>query len=89
MATAHVNHVFVAACDRWGTERGIDWTGGSVVCDEYGWPLAGPIDGYGSGLLLADCDLARARDKAWNERNDVLGDRRPDLDELGDAARIS
>jgi hypothetical protein len=29
------------------------------------------------------CDLERAREKAWNERNDVVGDRRPDLYRLG------
>jgi predicted amidohydrolase len=88
MATAHLNHIFVAACDRCGEERGVEWTGGSVICDEWGWPLAGPLDGYGAGLLAADCDLARARDKAWNERNDVLGDRRPDLYELDEPAPI-
>ena len=89
MATAHVNHVFVAACDRAGSERGVEWTGGSVICDEYGWPLAGPVDGYGEGMLLADCALGKARDKAWNERNDVLGDRRPELYRLGDTAPVS
>ncbi len=88
MATAHVNHVFVAACDRCGEERGVDWTGGSVICDEWGWPLAGPVDGYGPGLLVADCDLSRARDKSWNHRNDVLGDRRPDLYRLDEPAAI-
>lgn len=89
MATAHLSHVFAAACDRCGEERGQEWTGGSVICDEYGWPLAGPVEGYGPGLLLADCDLARAREKAWNERNDVFGDRRPDLYRLDEPASIA
>jgi len=89
MATAHLSHVFVAACDRCGPERGVEWTGGSVICDEWGWPLAGPVDGYGPGLLVADCDLARARDKAWSERNDVLGDRRPELYRLGASAPVA
>jgi predicted amidohydrolase len=88
MATAHLNHVFVAVCDRTGTERGVDWVGGSVVCDEWGWVLAGPPEGSGPGLVVADCDLARARDKAWNERNDVLGDRRPELYRLGESAAM-
>jgi predicted amidohydrolase len=88
MATAHLNHVFVAACDRCGEERGVEWTGGSVICDEWGWLLAGPVEGYGPGFLLATCDLARAREKAWNERNDVLGDRRPDLYRLDEPAPI-
>lgn len=89
MATAHLSHVFLAACDRCGEERGVEWTGGSVICDEWGWPVAGPIPGYGPGLLLADCDLVRARDKAWNERNDAFGDRRPELYRLGESARVA
>ena len=79
MAAAHVNHLFLAICDRCGPERGVDWVGGSVVCDEQGWVLAGPPADFGPGLIVADCDLSRARDKAWNERNDLLGDRRPEL----------
>ena len=89
MASAHLNHVFFAVCDRCGAERGVEWVGGSVVCDEWGWLLAGPVSGYGRGLLLADCDLGRARDKAWNERNDVLGDRRPELYRLGESAPVA
>jgi predicted amidohydrolase len=89
MATAHLSHVFVAACDRYGEERGVKWTGGSVICDEWGWPMAGPVQGYGRALLLADCDLARARDKAWNERNHAFGDRRPELYPLGETAPVA
>jgi predicted amidohydrolase len=88
MATAHLSHVFFAMCDRCGAERGVEWVGGSVICDEWGWVLAGPPEGFGPGLVIADCELARARDKAWNERNDVLGDRRPELYELGEPAPI-
>lgn len=86
MATAHLNHVFVAVCDRCGRERGVGWVGGSVVCDEWGWVLAGPPDGFDCGLVVADCDLARARDKAWNERNDAFADRRPEVYRLGETA---
>jgi 5-aminopentanamidase len=89
MTTAHVSHVFVAACDRCGEERGVEWTGGSSICDEWGWLLAGPVPGNGRGLLLADCALARARDKAWNDRNDVFGDRRPELYRLGESAPVA
>ena len=89
MATAHLNHAFMAVCDRCGPERGAEWVGGSVVCDEWGWVLAGPPPGFGPGLVVADCDLARPREKAWNERNDVFGDRRPDLYRLGKRAPAS
>ncbi|HET9213174.1 MAG TPA: nitrilase-related carbon-nitrogen hydrolase [Gaiellaceae bacterium] len=87
LATAHLNRVFVAVCDRCGPERGVEWVGASVVCDEQGWLLAGPREG--AGLVVADCELARARDKAWNERNDVFADRRPDLYGLGEPTGVA
>ena len=78
-ATAHVSKVWVAVCDRTGPERGVEWTGASCIVDPDGWLAAGPVDGYGEGILYADCDLALAREKAWGERNDVRGDLRPEL----------
>ena len=78
-ATAHVSKVWVAVCDRTGPERGVEWTGASCIVDPEGWLAAGPVDGYGDGILYADCDLALARNKAWGERNDVRGDLRPEL----------
>jgi len=78
-ATAHVNKVWVAVCDRAGPERGVEWTGASCIVDPDGWLAAGPARDYGFDLIGADCELDRARDKAWNQRNDVVGDRRPEL----------
>ena len=52
----------------------------------------------GEAPPTATIDLARARDKAFGERNDVLGDRRPELysraaavvaSEHGDTARLA
>ena len=40
MSSARVNRVFMAVCDREGTERGVKWVGGSAIIDENGW-LAG------------------------------------------------
>jgi predicted amidohydrolase len=78
-ATAHVNRVFVAVCDRWGAERGMRWVGRSLIADPDGEVVAGP-PGNREQLLLADCDLSRARDKRWpGTRNDALADRRPEL----------
>jgi 5-aminopentanamidase len=77
MAAAHVNRVHVAQADRTGDERGVSWVGASAIVDVSGELLAGPIDG--AGLLVAEIDPARARDKRWGERNDVLADRRPEL----------
>ncbi len=82
---AFANRMFVAAACRCGTERGVTWTGGSVIAGPDGYPLAGPASTAASAggarpeLLLAPCDLRAARDKATSLRNDVHRDRRPDL----------
>jgi predicted amidohydrolase len=78
-ATAHVSKIWVAVCDRTGPERGVEWTGASCIVDPDGWLAAGPVDGYGEGMLYADCDLGLAREKAWGPRNDVSEDLRPEL----------
>jgi predicted amidohydrolase len=78
-ATAHVNKVWVVLCDRAKLERGVQWTGASCIVDPDGWLAAGPVKDYGVGILHADCDMHRARDKAWGQRNDVVGDLRPEL----------
>jgi 5-aminopentanamidase len=78
-AAASVNRMFVAACDRVGAERGVDWVGGSVIVDADGWPLAGPSPGDDELLLTADCRLGTAEHKATSDRNDVFADRRTDL----------
>jgi len=78
-ANACVNRMFVAVCDRYGPERGVDWVGGSVIADPDARLLAGPPRGGGEALLLADCELATADDKRTSERNDALADRRPEL----------
>jgi predicted amidohydrolase len=77
IAAAHTNRVFVAQCDRTGTERGVEWAQASVIVDPDGSLLAGPM--AGEQVLTASCDLTRARDKSLGERNDVLADRRPEL----------
>ncbi len=78
IGAAHLSRVFVAVCDRAGRERGVDWVGATAIVDERGHVLAGPV-GDGVETISAECDLTRARNKAWNERNDAFGDRRPEL----------
>jgi predicted amidohydrolase len=74
--TAYWSHIFVAVSDRCGTERGCEFEGGSVVAGPDGALVAGPVAGRGPATLLADCDLAQARDKRTSERNDAFADRR-------------
>jgi predicted amidohydrolase len=76
MATARLNRVYVAVCDRSGSERGLVFEGHSVIAGPDGWPLAETRDPDAPGTLLADCDLATATDKRLGARNDVFGDRR-------------
>ena len=78
-AMASINRIFIAACDRTGRERGVDWVGGSVVVNPDGFPLAGPAHADDVVTLMARCELAQARDKRVGEHNDVLADRRPEL----------
>jgi predicted amidohydrolase len=76
--TAYLNRVFVAVCDRCGTERGLEFEGGSVIAGPDGGLRAGPVPDRGTATLFADCDLTEARDKRTSERNDAFADRRPD-----------
>jgi predicted amidohydrolase len=76
--TAYLSKVFVAVCDRCGTERGVEFEGGSVIAGPDGGLRAGPVPDRGTATLVADCELVAARDKRSGERNDAFADRRPD-----------
>jgi 5-aminopentanamidase len=78
-AAASANGVFIAIADRCGTERGVDWVGGSVIVRRGGYPVAGPVCENRTAVLTATIDLRLARDKRISERNDLFADRRPDL----------
>ena len=78
-AAASSNRMFIAACDRAGHERGVDWVNGTAIVGPDGYPLAGPECRDEPLMLIAACDLASARDKRVSAHNDVLADRRPEL----------
>jgi predicted amidohydrolase len=78
LATAYVSRVFVAVCDRGGSERGLDFQGGSVIAAPDGALLSAAAPGGGEQTLVADCELRHARDKRSGPRNDAFGDRRPE-----------
>jgi predicted amidohydrolase len=75
-ASAAVNRMFIAVCDRVASERDIEWVGGSVVIDADGWPLT-PSLTERPGQVAASCDLFEAQNKSISEHNDVHADRRP------------
>lgn len=76
MATARVNRMAVACADRLGTERGLDWTGGSTIVGVDGWVAAETRE---TGVIVADVDLEAALDKQLTELAHAFGDRRPEL----------
>jgi predicted amidohydrolase len=80
-STAYLNRVYVALCDRGGSERGLDFEGGSVITSPDGRVLAGPpsLPGVAGAVLRATCDLTTARTKGTGTRNDAFADRRPEL----------
>ncbi|GAB2587321.1 nitrilase-related carbon-nitrogen hydrolase [Microlunatus antarcticus] len=77
-AFAAVNRVFTVVADRIGSERGVDWIGGSVICNVWGYPMAGPANGDAL-VLWADLDLNQAFTKAVGVQNNSFEDRRPEL----------
>jgi predicted amidohydrolase len=78
VTAAYLNRVFVAVCDRAGSERGLDFQGGSVIAAPDGSALAVAGTGAHTETLIADCELELARDKHNGPNNDVLSDRRPE-----------
>jgi predicted amidohydrolase len=94
VTAAYLNRVFVAVCDRAGSERGLDFQGGSVIAAPDGSPLAVAAAGAHAETLVADYELELARDKRSGPNNDVLADRRPehylsDLAGQGGILRVS
>ncbi|HEX7880296.1 MAG TPA: nitrilase-related carbon-nitrogen hydrolase [Candidatus Eisenbacteria bacterium] len=73
------NRVFAVTANRTGVEdRGgvrIGFTGGSQIVDPNGVVLAA-ADPANSGSAVVTIDLAEARNKSINSRNDLWGDRR-------------
>src|SRR5712691_2121269 len=80
MARAFENGVYFIAANRYGVERGIQFSGGSCILDP-----DGSIQAYldnGEGIVYSEVDLNRCRDKSWGHPKeepvgDRLADRRP------------
>jgi len=79
MARAFENGVYVIAANRSDKERGVQFNGGSCVLNP-----DGTIQSYlddGDGIVYAEVDVSRARDKGWRVQGELLGqplaDRQP------------
>lgn len=78
IARAVENGVYFLAANRYGLERGVQFSGGSAVINPDG-SLQGVVD-TGDGIAWGEVDIARARDKRWRGESpeDLLADRRPE-----------
>jgi predicted amidohydrolase len=76
MARAAENGVYFLAANRYGEERGVQFSGGSAVIDPDG-TLQSVLDS-GDGIVWGWVDVARARDKRAPGGGDLIADRRPD-----------
>ncbi|HAH00098.1 MAG TPA: hypothetical protein DCL75_14890 [Ktedonobacter sp.] len=80
MARAFENGVYFIGANRYGNERGVQFSGGSCVLNP-----DGSIQAYldnGEGIVYGEVDLDRCRDKRWGRADeeawgDRLADRRP------------
>jgi predicted amidohydrolase len=74
---ALTNRIFAVTANRIGTERGLTFTGGSLVADLTGAVL---VEGTASKDHVGIVDIREdlARDKRVTDRNDIFQDRRPD-----------
>jgi 5-aminopentanamidase len=75
MAAARASQVAIACCDRTGAERGTQWTEGTVVVRPDGWPAGEKDDARRLDVVVE----LRASRTGISARNDVFGDRRPEL----------
>ncbi|MEZ4564215.1 MAG: nitrilase-related carbon-nitrogen hydrolase [Thermomicrobiales bacterium] len=78
IARAVENGVYFLAANRYGLERGVQFSGGSAVINPDG-SLQGVVDD-GDGIAWGEVDVAWARDKRWRGESpeDLLADRRPE-----------
>src|SRR6266581_3699241 len=80
MARAFENRVYLIAANRYGLERGVQFSGGSCILDP-----DGSIQAYldnGEGIVYGEVDLSRCRNKSWGHpaeepSGNLLADRRP------------
>jgi predicted amidohydrolase len=77
MARAFENGVYLIAADRYGIERGVQFSGGSCIIDP-----DGAIQDYldsGDGIVYGEVDLNRSRIKSWgSSQGEIIGDRLAD-----------
>ena len=74
---ALLNRLFVVTANRVGTERGLRFTGRSIIANPRGEILAEAAETAAESRVV-EIDPREARDKSVTARNDLLADRRPE-----------
>ncbi len=79
MARAFENGVYIIAADRYGKERGVQFSGGSCILNPDGTILSYLDDG--EGIVYGEVNLSRSRNKGWRRHDKLFGhplaDRQP------------
>ncbi|MBV9256804.1 MAG: hypothetical protein JO215_02170, partial [Ktedonobacteraceae bacterium] len=65
MTRAFENGIYIVAADRYGNERGVQFSGGSCILNPDGSIQAYRDDG--EGIVYGEIDLERCRDKRWGD----------------------
>ncbi|MBV9231764.1 MAG: amidohydrolase [Chloroflexi bacterium] len=76
MTRAFENGVYLIAANRYGRERGVQFSGGSCIINP-----DGSIQAYldnGRGIVYGEVDLSHCRDKRWKQGNETAGHRLAD-----------
>jgi len=74
---ALINRIFIVTANRIGTERDLTFTGLSIIADPQGDILVQSSEKK-EELGIQTVDITMARNKMITERNDLMGDRRPE-----------
>ncbi len=77
-AYAIVNHIFIATANRVGTERGVSFSGQSIVANPQG-KVIGRLSPEKEEILKIDINLSISKNKEITERNHLFNDRRLDV----------
>jgi len=77
-AYAIVNHIYIATANRVGTERGVTFSGQSIIANPQG-KIIGQLSPAKEEVLMVDVDLELSRNKNITERNHLFKDRRLDV----------
>ena len=75
---ALLNRYYTITVNRTGTEKELNFTGQSIICNPYGNVIERGSTSK-EEILMANIDIDQANDKWMTENNHIINDRRSDL----------